>query len=356
MADARSKKVLGSLADLWTRADYVIDKITNLSSPLGYGDIIEVPDISALTIGASGAADVAAQSITTNILSLACNLQPLINAELPLLSRIQLLDGNWAGQVAMQAATQLKNDIDNALCRDYLAESLCWTTGTDATYHANVAGDALTEDDILNAQALLLSTDGTLAQNLALFVSPYAQGSIMSIAGFVPNFGLAEQGMLGVPKIGSVFGIPVYVTNSIRRNKTIATTAVTVATNVATITVAAGHGVVAGQRLTNSGWTNSATNTSAVTVTSTTSTTIVMPYTAADGAQADGTGTVSDATSWNLMMDISGVYSAQQALPSVRMVPNPLRTSDNLQVAAIWGRVGRAGKCVTVHSPGSSVS
>lgn len=363
MADARSKAVLSRLADLSSRANYLIDKVTNLREPLAKGDSIDVPSIANLTVGSDGGSDVSAQSITTSVLTLSANLHPMINAEIPAVASTQLLDGAWADQVALEAMKQLKNSMDENLARDYLARTLAWTTGTAATYHDNIAGDALNEDDILNAQANLLANDGCDPNNLALFVHPFGQGSIMSIAGFVPNFGMAERGMLGIPMVGSVFGIPVFVTNSVLRNHTAATTAVTVATNVATATVASGHGFVAGQYITTSGHTTNAST--PVAITSTTATTIVYPLTACDGALADGTGTITETrqgqsagegSCWNLMMDLSHVFAAQQRLPTIRIVPQLVRTSDNLQCSSIWGRIGRAARARVLHSPGSFVS
>jgi len=354
MADARSKAVLGELADLYSRANYGIDKMTNLRAPLANGDIIEVPDISSLTVGAAGSSDVSSSSVTTNILSLNANLKPMINAELPLVASMQLMDGRWAAQVARQATIQLKNDMDEDLMRDYIAEDLCWTTGTDSTYHFNEGGDALVEDDILNAKAYLLSQDGVQSQNLAFFVSSYGEGSIGSISGFVPARFEAEQGNLGIPMIGRVFGVPVYTTNSVRRNKSVATTAASVTSNVATFTVASGHGFVAGMKITTAGLTDNITTAAAIT--STTATTIVAPLTACDGAMADGVGTVDDATSWNVMCDTSQIFVAQQQMPRIRIVPFELRTSDHLQVSSVWGRIGRAGRAAVVHSPGSTVA
>lgn len=353
MANAAAKAVAAELADLWSRTDYVVDKVSDQSALVGAGDSADIADISALTVNASGGTDMTIESVTTNVLNLAVNLQPAICASFPLTSRTQLLNGAWASQVASQAVIQLKNSIDNSLCRDYLAESLCWTTGTAATYHVNVAADSLVEDDFSNAIAMQLSTDGTQMQNLAFFLSPYAAGSLKSIAGYNQQV-VSQNGQLGIPQIGSVDGVPVYLTNAIRRNKVIATTAGTISSNQGTFTCGAGHGVVAGQRVTFAGMTGAASNTAAVTVVSTTATTIVAPYTESDGALADGVGTITTASSDNLLLDLSGIYVARQVFPMVRIVPNTVQTSDILQIGALWGRIGRAGKAVVMHSPGSS--
>lgn len=361
MADARSKAVMPRLADLYSRSNYAIDLVTQLREPLAKGDIIEVPDISALTVTADGSTGASAQSVTTNVLSLNANLHPAIFARLPQVSKMQLLDSKWADQVANQAVTQLKNNMDETLLRTYLARSLAWTTGTAATYHTNVAGDALTEDDILNAKADILANDGAAEQNLIFLVAPHAQGAIMSISGFVPNFGAAEKGVLGIPRIGEVFGVPVYVTNSVLRNHSSAITASAIASNVLTVTVAAGHGWVAGQTVQTDGLTTDQTTSTAIT--STTATTVVLPLTSADAADngTSGTllgrvGTTGAGTCWSMMLDAGHIFAAQQEFPGFRIVSVNDSTDDELQVYSIYGRIGRAGRAMVVHSPGSTVS
>lgn len=351
MADARAKAVLEVLSDIYSRSRFAIDSVTPLREPLGMGDIIEVPSISALTVTASGATTTAPQAITTNILSLNANLDPMINALLPRLASTQLMNGKWAEAVGRQAMIMLKNNMDETFLQ-FLGETVAWLTGSTATYHDNVAGDTLTSIDWLNSKAGLLAQDGAQEQNLIAFVSPYAEASIRSIAAFVPNFAEAEKGNIGIPMLGRVHGVPLFMTNSIRRNKSVATTAASITTNVATATVAAGHGFVPGMLITTTGLTVNATV--AVAINSTTATTIVYNLTGADGAMADGVGNVVDASSWNIMMDVAQVWTAQQLGPMVRIVPDFQTTGDALQLSTIWGRQARAAYTRVLHSPGSS--
>lgn len=77
---------------------------------------------------------------------------------------------------------------------------------------------------------------------------------------------------------------------------TIATSAVTIASNVATATVLAGHGASAGQCIVTTGHTTNTPGSpnGCVQITSVGATTIVYPLTAADGPLADGVGTIVD--------------------------------------------------------------
>ena len=97
-----------------------------------------------------------------------------------------------------------------------------------------------------------------------------------------------------------------------------------------------------------------ARNLATATVTSVTATTVVYPLVGADGAMADGVGTIEIQATESVMMDLSHVFAAQQRMPSARVVPYWNRTSDALQVASIWGRIGRAGRVRVINSPPTS--
>lgn len=356
MADARLKAVLSRLADLTSRTNYAVDKVRQLRQPLGRGDIVEVPSIGSLTVTADGNAGAAPQSITTSVLSCQANLHPAIFAALPEVDAYQLMDGNWASQVAEDAIVQLKNDMDEKFLRDYIALSLCYDTS--ATYHDNVAGDSLTDDDILNAKAALLANDGVRQENLALFVSSYGEGSIANISSFIPPAAMAISGEqklnLGIPMVGSVSGVPVYSTNSVLRNRSVASTAWDITSNVLTVTVAAGHGFVPGMLCTFDTVTAGGDMSTPTAITSVTATTVVFAHTATDGSATEA-GTLSSTTSYNVMLDRSQMFVAQQQFPKVRSVADYDSTDTALQVSAIWGRIGRAGRARVIHSPGSAI-
>src|SRR5690242_4803273 len=100
MADARSKAVLGKLADLVSQNVFLPDVAsTSLREPLAKGDVIEVPAITDLTITASGA-DANPEAVSTAVLTLTADLHPWINAKLPERDSMQLMDGAWAAGVA----------------------------------------------------------------------------------------------------------------------------------------------------------------------------------------------------------------------------------------------------------------
>lgn len=352
MADARAKAVLSALADIHSRGQTILDLVTELREPLGAGDIIDVGDISALTVADAGGASPSnqtVQSVTQNVLTLTVNLEPSIFAEIPVLQSIQNLNGAWAPQVAAQSMTMLRNSMDSTFLT-YVSSTLC--ADQSATYVVNAAGDTIAVADILNARAQLLAQDGTNASDLVMVVHPYAEAGILSLSAFIPNFQRAEQGDLGM-LLGTVYGIPVYTSNSVERNRAVACTAVSVTSNVATVT-AANHGLEVGNLVTISDITTPLTTAAAIASTADANT-FTVPLTAGDGAMADGVGTVTCSNCFNVMFDRKHMFAARQKMPSVRIVDRELRTSSVLQVSALWGRVGRAGRAVRIHTPGSSL-
>lgn len=350
MTNAIAKAVINELADLYTRPRYFSDYLTSLRDTVAKGDTVEVPNIGTLTVtqaSSSGSpSDVSNQSVTPSILSLTVDQEPAIFCELPAMRSTQYLDGAFPQQLATQGLTQLRNSVD-ATIASYFATSVAWDTA--GTYHQNPGISALSRSHILTAKAALEANDG--AHNLAMFVSAYAQGSIMNITEFIPNFTAAEKGMLGIPQLGSVFGVPVFTSNSIPSAITSTASASNIATNVCTFTVPAGHGFVPGQKVTTAGFTVNLSTATAIT--SVTASTIVAPVTGSNGS--NGVGTITSADALNLLVDLPHAYIAMQKMPTVRVVPFYNRTSDSLQLSCVYGRLGRAGRVQVIHTPATTI-
>lgn len=347
MADGRAKAVLSAMADLNSRTNYILDHMTVMSREVEKGDSLDIPSMSALTVATSGASDVSAETVTNAVLTLTVNRDPMINVDIPQLTKMQMLNGSWAQQVAENGIRDLRNSMDTTLVGDLLTLAY----DSSATYHDNVAGDSLTSADILNAKAALLDNAGSRPEALKLFVSSFGEASIGAISAFVPNYTQSEMGNLGIPKIGTVHGIPVYVSQSVKRGRTVAATASAIASNVITFTVAAGHNVVPGQKITSAGATTNITT--AVAVTSVTATTIVAPLTASNDA-TNGAATITIDASENLLVDTSHQFVAYQAMPQTRVVPYELRHTDHLHIWSAWGAKGRTGRVRVLCSPRAS--
>lgn len=352
VTDQRAKYVLTELADLYSRTSYAIDLVSQLDEPIKYGESLDVPSIGALTVYADGSSSQSAQAVSNGALTLTVDQHPWIPALLPRRDQVQNLanNGGWAAGVAKQAAQQLKAYQDTYLLKTYLALGLCYDTS--ATYHDNVALATLTAKMITDSKAALKTFDGVVRP--ALVIQPYGESDITSIVGFALNDVAQQSNALGLDFLGKVAGVPVYTSNSIPRSYTVATTAaVTTGTGVThTYTVAAGHGLVPGLKVTVSGVDADETIATATAITSVTATTVVVTTTATnDGTAADGVGTITVGGSWAIMMDLNQIFAAQQLVPDGRIIPDPNTSGDILQVFSLFGVKGRAGRARVLHMP-----
>ncbi len=346
MADNRMKAVLRVAADLNSRPSYIVDLVHQLSEPLKRGDSIDVPAFSSLTQKSDGATRAAPDAVTNTALSVLANLHPAIVAAMPQVDQEQLMEGGWATGLVSEGLKQLKNGMDDALVQ-YLLKSI---TGTSVDYHENIGGVMLTQEHLLAARAKIRANGG--GGPLALFANPMGFGALQRLSGFLPS-GSAVPGApsFGVPLLGSVYGIPIYESQAIQP-KTVTPTAIVVDTNVATATVPAGHGFLAGQRIKTTGADVDATN---ATISSVTATTIVYPLNTANETMT-AQGVMECLTHENLLLDLDvGCYVAQQRTPSFRIVPDSESTSDVLQVSSIWGRTGRAGRVIAIGTNAASI-
>jgi len=193
--------------------------------------------------------------------------------------------------------------------------------------------------------------------DLAWVVSPRAAASIKNAADFSYDSVAPLQGGVGLPMLGSINGIPVYTHNALpgavdALRQQVATSAVSISTNVATATVPSGHGFVAGQQIWTSGLTTNVAVGSPVTITSVTATTIVYPLTAGDGALADGVGTIYSASSMAMLIHRPWIYYGMDGeIPAVELVKREANAGYGLQLFQHLGRAMATGAAVIVHAP-----
>lgn len=348
MTDAIAKRVWGQLLETELRQAYAFGAMNDVGPAVGFGDTLEIPEMATPT-NRSSTSRTAPETIDPSVSTLSIDQETHFNVNLPKLSTIQRMDGRWESATAMHMMRAAANLKDNNLC-DYLDLSLCWTTA--ASYVDNVAGDALTEDDLAASEAAIKAIDGVDPDNLLYIISSYAEGSVKTISNYVPGFMNAERGMFGSLPVASINGIPVIVTNAVNRNHTVSASASAIASNVLTCTVPSGHGLQVGELITTSGGT--ADITTAAAITSVTATTVVAPLTSANDA-SNGALTISTTTSRNLLVDRSAVFVATQQFPDIEMRKDFESPASALQFYESYGRIGIAGRARLLLSPGSSV-
>lgn len=352
MADAARKAVQSALLDTWSRGPSLLPLLTNLGPVVRGGDSVDVPYIGSLTVATSESQAVSSTSVSVHTLTV--NRPKFINQGLTMAQMAQLLNGNdaFAQQITRASSGQLANAIE----RDIIEHMI---TSSGVAYHVNLAGDAVTDDDVNEAEARMREQDGVANSQGDLFwlVSPKAAASIKNAADFSYDSVSPQQGGLGLPLIGSINGIPVYTHNAMpggvdALRQQVATSAVSVSSNVATATVASGHGFVAGQQIWTAGLTTNVAVGSPATITSVGATSIVYPLTASDGALADGVGTIYSASSMAALVYRPWLWYAMDGeIPFVELVKREANAGYGLQLFQHLGRAMATGAAIIMHAP-----
>ena len=346
------KYVIGQILDTWSRGPSVIPLISDISGEMPNGDTIDAfPSMVAPTVATSESASVESSSVS--ITQLIKNRDAFVNFGLTETQRLQLLTGQYPEQMVRRIVGTMKEYIDRDIV-SYALTNLAYDTS--ATYHGNVAGDAVTAGDIADLIGRAKDQDGYNGEGWAWIGNPRFTASVHSNSAYVPNPS-APTGNLGLPQLGVLNGIPYYEHNAIpggqlAMRQQVATSAVTVSSNVATATVASGHGFVPGQIIWTSGLTTNVAVGSPVAITSVTATTIVYPLTAADGALADGVGTIYSASSMALLVRSDRLaYAQDRTSPTPMLVKRETNAGYTMQLFMKYGRVGLAGGVWVLHAP-----
>jgi len=350
-------RIKTEIADLFSNSNFIFDQMAQEGwENAQKGDSVEVGSLAAMSINSDGSTDQTAEDPTYSALTLTADQEPLILQHLKRRHEQQMIGGggNWSREIARLAVPQMKNYMDRYLL-DYLQQTLCYDTS--ATYHTNVAGDTLTYDDFLNAKAKLMSQRGSDIARLKFVIDAYAEGAVQSFPTFTRNMeaGSSDPEVFGASRVGAVAGIPVYVTAEVpgsdaRGAYTVTSTSWAIVTNELTVTVAAGHGLVPGQKCTFDTATAGGDMATSTAITSVTATTVVFAWTASDDSATEA-GTISLSSTVNFLVDVGHVHVAQDGDVMVEIVKRPDSTGHNLQISPLYGAIGRAGRVNLLNSP-----
>lgn len=352
VSDFRALEVQARLAPLFARSNYIADQLQQRD---GRQEKHVIPGIGSLTVSSDTGSDVSPQSVSQDNLVLSRDRRLFSNINLDALDSDLNLEGVWDDAVAEQAVMQVRNAMDEDMAAHLLSRS-----GTVI----NDGSSPLTRQEIRLAKARLMDNDG--AGQLAVFAHPFACAAMDTIAEFVPNFREAEMGNLGIPQVGSIYGMPVFETRSAPGPSThqYASTAWAITgTDTLAVTLAESdasvHGFRVGQRVffdTVTAGGDLGTAASPVTITAVSGATVTI------GGQTDltngtateaGTLTLADATA--LVVDLSHCYASILRRPTVRFVPDPDSSNTSLQVMAHFGRIARSGRVEAIYVDADSI-
>ena len=322
---------------------------------LGKGDAVDLPT-QAKPTNRSATTRQAAQQLTPTVDTMNANEELFYNVELPPKSRIQLLNGGWVASMTPAMLAFMANDRDDNII-DHVITTVLASQNTEN--QVNVAANSLTATDLATAEGKLADVPGNNRANFMYIMSAFAYASVQQIGAFIPAQANAETGRLGIPMVTSINGIPAFLTGGgALKDVTLTTSsAITVATNVATATVPSGHSFSAGMLMKTVGATVD-TPAAGVAITSVTDTTIVYPLTTGDGALADGVADFLAASSMMLLFDRTKIYKASQLLPRVKIEGDFESGMEALQVLTYYARQAVGGTAnpaaIVLHAPRAS--
>lgn len=356
----RESTVLSTFVDLSSRSAYVLDRLADTREPMRRGDTITLPDLGALTIYADASVPRAAGARNNpasliNELTLTVDNEPWIPMTLKNMDSTFSLLGNYDNEVAKAAFVQLENYLDTLVVDEYVVGELCWLASGATTYHFNIDADGVQPKDFLEARGTALQQTGTMSENLLFIVDPMCESAMRTWSGWNT---LPSNTSLGPKTVGEFSGTEVVSTQSVRRAKrfTIATAAV--ASNVLTLTFATNPGFVVGDPIRTSGLQTSYDLTVATPIdtVSANGLTITCAHAGADDADVFVAAAVCiSASAHNLCVDRSMIHQSKTKVPYMREMPDPETSGKIMQVTALLGFIGRAGRAFAIKSKESSI-
>lgn len=297
-----------------------------------------IADVATPTVATSPAfAD--GQVLTPTDFDLMVNLFRSSNVNIDSRQRNQILNGNFPNQLGAKLFNSLVGQIEDTLW-DSIRSAAFADAGDNSAVGSghnvfNKGNSALTVTHVVDAIGAL---DGPGVEDMLLFAAPNADGRLRTLFRDQLTSVPVESPMLGVPMNGvSINGVPLVKSHALPKTWTVAATASSITSNVATFTVPVGHGLQAGMTITTAGATADVDTPTAIT--SVTATTVVVALTGSD-APTNGAATISTNASVIALVDRAKCYFAGNLIPNIREVPSARRSgADSLQAYADFGNL-----------------
>lgn len=348
VSDMRAMEIEARLAPLFTRSNYIHDQLTQKN---GTQERHVITGIAAMSVHVDDGTDRPPQPFTPDNLVLDRDRRLFSNQQLDALDMDLNLEGAWDDETARQTVVNVRNRLDEDIARHLMSAS---------TTPISDGATVLSKESVRTAKARLMAQDG--AGTPVVFAHPFATAAMDTIDSFTPNYQAAERGDLGIPSVGTIYGMRVFETNSVPNptNHRIASTAWTAATGTLTVTLAetdaSAHGFRVGQRVTFDTATAAGDMATPTAITGVSGGTITI----ASSGVADGTATevgaliLADAAA--LVVDRAHAYAAILRRPRVRFVGDPDSSNTSLQVTAHFGRVARPGRVECLFTNATAIT
>lgn len=353
MALGRLKGVYRSVVNASANQNFLADQLRkkDLDEDSSKADAVDFLEFPTYTVseGVDGSGDL--QDGTVNQIGLTnTNIDiaehPAIFVELGTKDQTQLATrGTDADGFGKKIMADLRNEIDTRLHR-YARAAAYLTTGSD--YHDNPGANQVTKKMVFDG-AGRVENAGSDRMSLELWCNPMALGAFSDLESWSRGAGETAPA-IGISKVGAIGDIPVLTSKIVPYRRTVAVTASAIDTGELTMTVASGHGIVAGMRISTTGLDAGNIAAPGEEVLETTATTIVVATDAGDDAtNGDGTITIESAENLLIAKDLNHV--ALQLVPTLELVDGGrARVSKVLKCYALFGTRMRVGSVRVFHT------
>lgn len=365
--EGRSKQVYAALIDRVSFNYPLASLFTDMGPAMKQGESVDILTRSAITIQqASTVAGASASTMTVQTSPPAASnlvVDQHYGAIVEIPPGMQEFDeeGLYAGQMAGQVQTELNFFVDTDHWWSAIGQGAWDTTGS---LWVNHAGATLTSDHIEQALATMIDQRGVQLDGCGWLFNPFGMGSVRRNSAWQPHEN-AIVGQLGIPEIGLLHGIPVYVTQSVPSQRVLGTTAAVVSGSgtVLTLTIDTsatgfpGHGIVPGMIMSTCTGLTQTVAANRVVASVTANTIVCTVAGMADATMADGVGTATFNMNFNGLLYRPWAFSRKKLVPTARIVPvsggasGNSRITDELQSHTMWGRRCLPGAVVGLGSP-----
>lgn len=358
MADNASKAVRRAILNTWDKGRSIFPLVSDMGTVTRGGDSLDIPSNGNSVVNRSENANPAAVPSTTD--TLVVQEQFFINNEITQRAQDQLMGGGgqYARNLALSAGGDMINEMDRHMI-EYLLQARAFADGVDA--HRNLDGGAITDQDVNDIESAMREQDGIANTNDGFFwlASPTAHARIKDVADLISPDMLprtsADGANLGLPMVGRLNNIPMFLTNSMpgRANNSrlqIPGTNAVLAGGIATVDVPPNHGLVEGMQIFTQDFTNNVLVTAPSQIITSGPLQVTFNSPGADGA--NGAGTILSKTAMLMLGYAPWIFFATDGVvPRTRLVERSDAAGWSFQIYQNLGRIAHAGGVKVLHAP-----
>lgn len=346
--DYAASLIMDEMLDIETTgANDALAAFEDYSDEAVKGQSITVAELGNITVSASGANGQTASALNVNTAKLVVDQPAYASFYIQAIEDVLGMNGGGAKKAGAALYRRLRAYVAGQII-NAARENLIGSGDTGLV--ANAGADALTDNDVSAAEAMLCDSAGVGQDTpLVLVGSSGFTAACKSLANYQP-----PTSAVGVGRLEYVNGRPYFQTSALETRagklSAVISDSVVSASNTVVQTVPSGHHFVRGGLVTTAGLTVDASVATAITATSATSVTHAL--TASAGQQADHAGTLNSASSIGLLfVKPWSCFALANGAFRIRIVDAADGPGYVVQCFGWYGSLVRAGGVAAIHAP-----